>query len=182
METAGLDRARIFSDRLQQVTSVLPWKGRPAGHGRPGHPLPERHHRRRPCRPSRSPLHRLRDGRPRGPITNLRFALDNWIYASNNGRTGEITFSRRPDAAPSRCREPTFAFAWTGTSSSRPPARVSSASPLDDWGTASSPQHHPRSARGIPLALPAPQPLPGSPERRLWTFPTTASRWFASSP
>src|SRR3546814_8992044 len=33
-------------------------------------------------------------------ITNLRFGVDNWIYASNNGQPGEIRFARKPDAPP----------------------------------------------------------------------------------
>ena len=31
-------------------------------------------------------------------ITNLRFGVDNWIYATNHGQQGEVTFARKPDA------------------------------------------------------------------------------------
>ena len=32
-------------------------------------------------------------------ITNLRFGVDNWIYANNNGQDGEIHFTRDSDPA-----------------------------------------------------------------------------------
>src|SRR5690625_7299314 len=31
-------------------------------------------------------------------ITSLRYGVDNWIYASNDGRPGEVTFTRDPEA------------------------------------------------------------------------------------
>src|SRR5690625_6652239 len=30
-------------------------------------------------------------------ITSLRYGVDNWIYASNDGRPGEVTFTRDPE-------------------------------------------------------------------------------------
>jgi len=33
-------------------------------------------------------------------ITNLRYSVDNWIYAANHGQAGEVTFTRQPDAKP----------------------------------------------------------------------------------
>lgn len=31
-------------------------------------------------------------------ITNLRYGVDNWIYANNNGQKGSVKFNRKPDA------------------------------------------------------------------------------------
>ncbi len=33
-------------------------------------------------------------------ITNLRFNVDNWIYASNHGQQGQVQFTRKPDSEP----------------------------------------------------------------------------------
>lgn len=33
-------------------------------------------------------------------ITNLRYGVDNWIYANNNGQKGLVKFNRKPDAPP----------------------------------------------------------------------------------
>ena len=129
-----LDRARIFADRLQQVTSVLPWKGGllvtaapdilylkdTTGDGLADH------------REVLFTGFAMVD--PEARITNLRFALDNWIYASNNGRTGEITFSRRPDAAPVSVQGADFRFRLDRNlfEPSSGPGQFGIA--MDDWG------------------------------------------------
>ncbi len=38
-------------------------------------------------------------GQPQGRVSNLRFSVDNWIYVSNDGHPGEVSFSQRPNAA-----------------------------------------------------------------------------------
>lgn len=43
-------------------------------------------------------------------ITNLRFGVDNWIYATNNGQAGEVTSSKKPDAAALSMRGADFRF------------------------------------------------------------------------
>ena len=129
-----LDRARIFADRLQQVTSVLPWKGGLLVTAAPdilylkdttGDGLADR-------REVLFTGFALVD--PEARITNLRFGVDNWIYASNNGRTGEITFSRRPDAAPVSVQGADFRFRLDRNlfQPSSGPGQFGIA--MDDWG------------------------------------------------
>ena len=129
-----LDRSRIFADRLQQVTSVLPWKGGLLVTAAPdilylkdttGDGLADR-------REVLFTGFALVD--PEARITNLRFGVDNWIYASNNGRTGEITFSRRPDAAPVSVQGADFRFRLDRNlfQPSSGPGQFGIA--MDDWG------------------------------------------------
>ena len=50
------------------------------------------------------------DVSPEARITNLRWGLDNWIYAANNGRPGRITSPQFPDFAPVYVRGGDFRF------------------------------------------------------------------------
>src|SRR5438093_4920652 len=43
---------------------------------------------------------------PESRITNLRFGVDNWVYAANNGQRGDITFPGR-DMFPAATGQPT---------------------------------------------------------------------------
>ncbi len=39
-------------------------------------------------------------GQPQGRVSNLRYALDNWIYVSNDGHPGLVTSPDRPETGP----------------------------------------------------------------------------------
>lgn len=128
------DRSRIFADRLQQVTSVLPWKG-----GLLVTAAPDIIYLKDTTGDGRADRREvlftgfaLVD--PEARITNLRFGLDNWIYASNNGRTGEISFSRRPDAPPVSVQGADFRFRLDRNlfEPAAGPAQFGIA--MDDWG------------------------------------------------
>jgi putative membrane-bound dehydrogenase-like protein len=96
-----IDRSVIFADSVSEVTSVLPWKDGVLVTSAPdiiyledtdGDDRVD----------SREVLFTGFDteGNSEGQITNLRYGIDNWIYAANTGRAGEITSTRRPEAAP----------------------------------------------------------------------------------
>ncbi|MDE2758453.1 MAG: c-type cytochrome [Acidobacteriota bacterium] len=128
------DRSRIFADRLQQVTSVLPWKGRLLVTAAPDiiYLKDTNGDGRADSREVLFTGFALVD--PEARITNLRFSVDNWIYASNNGRTGEITFSRRPDAPPVSVQGADFRFRLDRNlfEPSSGPGQFGIA--MDDWG------------------------------------------------
>ena len=128
------DRSRIFADRLQQVTSVLPWKGGLLVTAAPDIIYLEDTNGdgRADSREVLFSGFALVD--PEARITNLRFGVDNWIYASNNGRTGEITFSRRPGAPPVSVQGADFRFRLDRNlfEPSSGPAQFGIA--MDDWG------------------------------------------------
>src|SRR5690606_38503918 len=104
------DKATLFADSLSEATSVLPWKdgllvaAAPCilflkdtdGDGRSD---------------TREVLFSgFFEKNSEAQITNLRFGVDNWIYASNNGQPGEVRFSGKPDAAPLSVRGADFRF------------------------------------------------------------------------
>ena len=129
-----VDHSQIFADRLQQVTSVLPWKGGLLVTAAPdiiylkdttGDGVADR-------RQVLFTGFALVD--PEARITNLRFAIDNWIYASNNGRPGEITYSRQPGAPPVSVQGADFRFRLDRNlfEPASGPAQFGIA--MDDWG------------------------------------------------
>ncbi len=93
----SIDKATIFADQLLQATSVFPWKGGIFVTSAPDilylkdtdgdHVADTREVWYTGFETNVSPEAR---------ITNLRFGLDNWIYAANNGRSGEITSPKFP--------------------------------------------------------------------------------------
>lgn len=129
-----LDSSRIFADRLQQVTSVLPWKG-----GLLVTAAPDIIYLKDTSGDGRADRREVLFSGfalvdPEARITNLRFGVDNWIYASNNGRTGEITFSRRPEAPPVSVQGADFRFRLDRNlfEPSSGPGQFGIA--MDDWG------------------------------------------------
>lgn len=128
------DRSRIFADRLQQVTSALPWKGGLLVTAAPDiiYLKDSNGDGRADSREVLFSGFALVD--PEARITNLRFGVDNWIYASNNGRTGEISFSRRPDAPPVSVQGADFRFRLDRNlfEPSSGPGQFGIA--MDDWG------------------------------------------------
>ncbi|MGI8784002.1 MAG: PVC-type heme-binding CxxCH protein [Acidobacteriota bacterium] len=95
-----IDQSTIFAEGLLQVTSLMPWKG-----GLIVTSAPDILYLKDTDGDKRADLREvLFTGfalvNSESRITNLRFGVDNWIYASNNGQYGNIAFKRRPDAAP----------------------------------------------------------------------------------
>lgn len=92
------DTATIFADSLREATSVLPWKG-----GLLVCAAPNIMYFKDTDGDGRSDVREVLftgffNKNEEAQITNLRFGVDNWIYANNAGQAGEISFSRKPDA------------------------------------------------------------------------------------
>jgi putative membrane-bound dehydrogenase-like protein len=90
-----VDRSVVFADNLLQVTSMLPWKG-----GLIVTAAPDILYLKDIDGDGKADIRQvLFTGfplvNPESRITNLRFGIDNWIYAANNGQRGEITFPGR---------------------------------------------------------------------------------------
>lgn len=104
------DTSIVFADKLSEGTSILPWKG-----GLLVTAAPEILYMKDTTgdfvADTREVLFSgfFKDN-PETQITNLRFGVDNWIYANNRGQSGDITFRDRPDAKPLSVRGADFRF------------------------------------------------------------------------
>ena len=93
-----VDHSRVFAENLLQVTSMLPWKG-----GLIVTSAPDILYLKDTNGDLRADLRQVlftgfSMGDPEARVTNLRFGIDNWIYASNHGQPGTITSPAFPEA------------------------------------------------------------------------------------
>lgn len=92
------DTAIVFADKIREATSVLPWDGGLLVAAAP-HILYYKDVDGDGRADSKEILFTgFFNKNEEAQITNLRFNVDNWIYANNAGQAGEVTFTRRPDA------------------------------------------------------------------------------------
>lgn len=104
------DTSIVFADKLSEGTSILPWKG-----GLLVTAAPEILYMKDTTgdfvADTREVLFSgfFKDN-PETQITNLRFGVDNWIYANNRGQDGNVTFRDKPDAPPLSVKGADFRF------------------------------------------------------------------------
>ncbi len=106
----GRDRAVVFADQVLEVSGILPWKG-----GLIVCSAPDILFMKDTDGDGRADLRKvLYTGfplvNPEGRITNPRYAIDNWIYAANNGADGRITSPDHPEQPPILVRGADFRF------------------------------------------------------------------------
>ena len=93
-----IDASRVFAVKLMEATSILPWNG-----GLIVTAAPHILYLKDTDGDGKADVKKeLFSGffaqNSEAQITSLRLGVDNWIYASNNGRSGEVTSSLDPDA------------------------------------------------------------------------------------
>src|SRR5690606_5067465 len=67
-------------------------------------------------------------------ITNLRFGIDNWIYASNHGQAGNVKFSRKPNAPELSMAGADFRFRLDRDEFELETGAAQFGQTLNDWG------------------------------------------------
>ena len=67
-------------------------------------------------------------------ITSLRFGIDNWIYAANNGQPGVVTFERKSAAAPLSMSGADFRFRLDRGEYQLETGAAQFGQTMDDWG------------------------------------------------
>jgi putative membrane-bound dehydrogenase-like protein len=105
-----IDTSVVFADKLSEGTSILPWKG-----GLLVTAAPEILYMKDTTgdfvADTREVLFSgfFKDN-PETQITNLRFGIDNWIYANNRGQDGNIIFKEQPNTPPLSVKGADFRF------------------------------------------------------------------------
>ena len=128
------DTSTVFVDSLREATSVLPWKG-----GLLVCAAPDIVYYKDTDGDGRSDLKEILftgffNKNEEVQITNLRFGIDNWIYANNGGQAGEISFSRRPDAPRLNVQGADFRFRLDRNEFERSTGPGQFGLAIDDWG------------------------------------------------
>ena len=106
-----VDDSVVFADEILQATSVFPWKG-----GLFVASAPDILYYKDTDGDHVADVREVwytgfdTNVSPEARITNFRLNVDNWIYAANNGRPGEITSPKFPDLDPVFVRGFDFRF------------------------------------------------------------------------
>lgn len=93
-----IDESILFVEGISEITSMLPWKG-----GLLVTAAPNILFLKDTDGDGKADLNEVLftgffTKNSEAQITNLRFGVDNWIYASNHGQAGEVTSVQNPDA------------------------------------------------------------------------------------
>ncbi|MEO9893487.1 PVC-type heme-binding CxxCH protein [Aurantibacter sp.] len=128
------DTSTIFVDSLREATSILPWKG-----GLLVCAAPNITYYKDTDGDGRSDSKEVLftgffDKNEEAQITNLRYGIDNWIYANNAGQAGKISFSRNSDAPPIEVQGADFRFRLDKNLFERSTGPGQFGLAIDDWG------------------------------------------------
>lgn len=95
-----MDDFTIFADKILDATSILPWKDGLLVTAAPQIWYMEDTNGDGQADQREKVFSGFFQDNQEAQITNLRFNVDNWIYASNHGQQGEIQFDWDPDSEP----------------------------------------------------------------------------------
>ncbi|MDX2032685.1 MAG: HEAT repeat domain-containing protein [Blastocatellia bacterium] len=128
------EKAVVFADQVLQVSGLLPWKGGLLVTAAPdifwmkdndGDGKADVRKVLYTGFPKVNPEHR---------ITNLRYGLDNWIYASNHGNAGEIVSPDHPERKPLLIRGADFRFHMVRDEPGLSSGTAQYGLTFDEWG------------------------------------------------
>ncbi|MBZ5859392.1 PVC-type heme-binding CxxCH protein [Flavihumibacter profundi] len=129
-----IDTAIVFADGLPSATSMLPWKG-----GLIVTAAPDIVYLKDTTADFRSDTKEVLftgffANNSEAQITSLRFGIDNWIYANNNGQEGEIHFLRKPGMPPVNVGGSDFRFRLDKGLFEKVAGSGQFGMAIDDWG------------------------------------------------
>src|SRR6185312_6490836 len=128
------DTSIIFADHLREASSILPWDG-----GLLIAAAPNIMFYKDTDGDGRADLKEILftgffSKNEEAQIANLRFGVDNWIYANNNGQAGEVSFTRMPNAPKLHMQGSDFRFRLDRNQFELTTGRGQYGLALDDWG------------------------------------------------
>ncbi|EON77957.1 Putative c-type cytochrome [Lunatimonas lonarensis] len=128
-----VDESVIFAEGLPDATSMLPWKG-----GLIVTSAPHIYYLKDTNGDEQADVKEILfegffENNSEAQITNLRFGLDNWIYAANNGQPGEVSYLRKPEAGQLSMRGADFRFRLDTDEFELESGTAQFGHTLDDW-------------------------------------------------
>lgn len=105
-----IDDSVVFADSITDATSVLPWKDGILVTAAPNIWYMKDTDGDDRADEKEKVFTGFFTNNQEAQITNLRFNVDNWIYASNFGQAGEVQFNRKPDSEPLPMQGADFRF------------------------------------------------------------------------
>lgn len=128
------DTSIVFADHLREASSILPWDG-----GLLVAAAPNIMFYKDTTGDGRADIKEILftgffNKNEEAQISNLRFGVDNWIYANNNGQTGEVSFTRMPNAPKLDMQGSDFRFRLDKNQFELTTGRGQYGLAMDDWG------------------------------------------------
>ena len=105
-----IDEATVFVENIAEATSMLPWKDGLLVTAAPHIYYFKDEDGDGVAESSEILFSGFFEHNSEAQITNLRYGVDNWIYASNHGQAGEVTSTFKPDEPPVQMRGADFRF------------------------------------------------------------------------
>ncbi len=129
-----IDEAITFAENISEATSILPWKG-----GLLVTAAPHILYLKDTTGDHRADIKEMLfsgffENNSEAQITNLRFNIDNWIYAGNFGQAGQISYKETPQAEPLVINGGDFRFRLDRTQYEVAAGPTQFGQALDDWG------------------------------------------------
>lgn len=128
------DTSIVFADSLREASSILPWDG-----GLLIAAAPNILYYKDTDGDGRADSKEVLftgffNKNEEAQISNLRFGVDNWIYANNNGQAGEVSFNRVPGAPKVLMQGSDFRFRLDRNQFELTTGRGQFGLAMDDWG------------------------------------------------
>ncbi|MBX2816613.1 MAG: hypothetical protein KTR24_11465 [Saprospiraceae bacterium] len=89
-----IDRSTVFAQGISEATSILPWKEGLIVTAAPNILFLQDLDQDGTCDSTEILFTGFFENNSEAQITNLTYGLDNWIYASNHGQSGTVTYQR----------------------------------------------------------------------------------------
>lgn len=130
-----IDESVIFAEKLPSATSMLPWKG-----GLIVTAAPDIYYLKDTTGDYKADIKEILftgffDRNSEAQITSLRFGVDNWIYANNNGQAGKVIPGNNPNATPLSVGGGDFRFRMDNGKYEIESGNGQFGQAIDDWGT-----------------------------------------------
>ena len=128
-----VDESVIFAEGLPDATSMQPWKG-----GLIVTSAPHIYFLKDTNGDNKADIKEVLfegffENNSEAQITNLRFGIDNWIYAANNGQAGEVTYTKKPELGTLEMRGADFRFRLDTDQFELESGTAQFGHTLDDW-------------------------------------------------
>ncbi len=129
-----IDSAIIFSDKIADATSILPWNGGLIVAAAPDILLLKDTNGDFRADTKQVLYTGFFAGNSEAQITSLRFGVDNWIYANNNAQDGEVSNVANPSARKLTMGGSDFRFRLDKNLAENESGWGQFGATLDDWG------------------------------------------------
>ena len=129
-----IDESVVFAESIAEATSILPWQGGLLVTAAPNILYLKDNDGDFVADQEEILFTGFFENNSEAQITNLRYSIDNWIYAANHGQAGEVVYTRQPDRVPLLMAGGDFRFRLDRNAYELTTGPAQFGQTIDDWG------------------------------------------------